>query len=140
MVNNITVVGRITKDTEKKIIKRKGKDPLSVCNVRLAVNATEDTAYFIPVAFFGKIADAVCKYCNKGDKIAVNGYLKTESWENDDGEYRESISIVANQVEFMSKGKTDNKPSRKKDGKSSRKKSNEYDDESDYEYEDDLPF
>lgn len=137
MVNTTTLIGRLTKKPENKVIKRKGKEPLSVCNVRLAVNATEDTAYFIPVTFFGKTADAVCKYCAKGDKIAVNGYLRTESWENDDGDYMEKTSVVANQVEFMSKGKSADKSNRKKsDDKSTRKrkKTDEYD-ECDDEYD-----
>lgn len=120
MLNTTTLIGRLTKTPENKVIKREGKEPLSVCNVRLAVNATEDITYFIPVTFFGKIADVVCKYGTKGDKIAVNGYLKSENWEDDEGKNRSQIIVVANTVEFMSK-KTDSKPS--------RNKSSEYDDE-----------
>lgn len=141
MINTITLIGRITKDPEKKIIKRKGKEPLSVCNVRIAVNATEDTAYFIPVTFFGKTADVLCKFCKKGNKIGVTGYLKTESWENDDGDYMEKTSVVANQIEFMSNGKSDDKSRgkrKKSDDKSRQKREksdecDEYDDEYDYE-------
>lgn len=112
MVNTTTLIGRLTKKPENKVIKRKGKEPLSVCNVRLAVNATEDTAYFIPVTFFGKTADAVCKYCAKGDKIAVNGYLKSENWEDDEGKSRSRLVVVAQTVEFMSRGNTDDKSNR----------------------------
>ena len=112
MLNTIALIGRITKSPEQKSIKRKGKEPLSVCNARIAVNATDDVAYFIPVTFFGKTADAVCKYCAKGDKIAVNGYLKSENWEDEDGKSRSTLCVVANTVEFMSKGKTDDKSNR----------------------------
>lgn len=114
MLNTITLIGRLTKTPENKVIKRKGKDPLSVCNVRIAVNATEDVAYFIPITFFGKTAELICKYCEKGAKIAVNGYLKSENWEDDEGKSRESISVVANSVEFMSAGNGQKKNKRHK--------------------------
>lgn len=124
MVNTTTLIGRLTKTPENKLIKRKGKEPLSVCNVRIAVNATEDMAYFIPVTFFGKTADAVCKYCAKGDKIAVNGYLKSENWE-DEGKSRSRIIVVANTVEFMTKSENGN-------AKCTKSKRDEEDDEDFY--------
>lgn len=112
MLNTTTLIGRLTKTPENKTIKRKGKEPLSVCNVTIALNACDTVAYYIPVTFFGKTAEVVCEYCDKGDKIAVNGYLKSENWEDDEGKSRSMVRVVANTVEFMSKGKTDNKSNR----------------------------
>lgn len=112
MLNTTILIGRLTKTPENKVIKRKGKDPLYVCDVILALNASDTVAYYIPVTFFGKIAEVVCKYCDKGDKIAVNGYLKSENWEDDEGKSRSRVVVVAQTVEFMSRGKTDDKSNR----------------------------
>lgn len=122
MINTITIIGRLTKTPENKVIKRKGKEPLSVCNVTIALNASDTVAYYIPVTFFGKTADAVCKYCAKGDKIAVNGYLKSEHWEDNEGKSRSRIIVVANTVEFMTKSENGN-------AKCTKSKRDEEDDE-----------
>ena len=113
MINTITITGRCTKDPELKSVKTSGKEKKSVTSFSIAVNKNEDTTFFFPVVAWGALAEALKEYVNKGDKITVSGYLAYNEWENDDGEKRSRVYIVAQTVEFMTKsenGKEKNKP------------------------------
>ena len=46
---------------------------------------------------------AACKACNlkKGSRIIINGRLKQDRWQDDNGGNRSKISIVGNQVQFL---------------------------------------
>ena len=127
MMNTIIITGRVTAKPEVKSVKGK-KEKNSVAKFTIAVNKNEDTTFFFPVVAWGALAEALEAYVNKGDKITVSGYLSYDEWENDDGEKRSKVYIVAQSVEFMTKsenGKSKNKPAK-------RTKSKQDDDEAFY--------
>lgn len=98
---------------EVKEVARKGHEPYKVAYTNLAVNANEDTVYFIPVVFYQRLAEAVQEYCEKGDKISVSGFLRQDTWKTDDGENRSRIVVVVRVFELMSaKQKEDKKDKR----------------------------
>ena len=117
MINTITITGRCTNAPEVKFLKgKKQKEKTAVAKFNIAVNKNEETAFFFPVVAWGALAEALEKYVNKGDKITVTGYLSYDEWENDDGEKRSRVHIVAQSVEFMTKsanGKAKNKPAKR---------------------------
>ena len=53
-----------------------------------------------------KLAELCEKYLKKGDKVFVEGRIKTRKWE-DNGQMRYTTEIVANSIEFLTP-KTDN--------------------------------
>ena len=113
MINTITVAGRCTKNPEVKSVKGR-KEKNIVAKFNIAVNKNEDTTFFFPVVAWGALAEALEKYVNKGDKITVSGYLAYDEWENDDGEKRSKVYIVAQSVEFMTRGeKGENKSAKR---------------------------
>ena len=127
MINTITVTGRVTAKPEVKSVKGR-KENTAVARFNIAVNKNADTTFFFPVVAWGALAGALEEYVNKGDKITVSGYLAYDEWENDDGEKRSKVYIVAQSVEFMTKsenGKAKNKPEK-------RTKSKQDDDEAFY--------
>lgn len=110
MLNTTTLTGRLVQEPEVKEVEKKGKEPYKVLSATLAVNANEDTVYFIPVIFYRRLAEVVEEYCEKGDKITVSGFLHQQTWKTEDGENRNRIVIVVRNVEFMSiKQKEDKK-------------------------------
>ena len=102
-MTNVTILtGRITKDLE---LKQAGQT--TVTNFSLAVDnpfKRDDTSFFDVVAF-GKTAELLNNYCNKGSKILVEGNLKQDRFTDKEGKNRSVVRVVANRVEFLdSKG------------------------------------
>lgn len=61
-----------------------------------------------------KAAEICEKYLNKGDKIYVEGKIKTRKWQSEDGVQRYSTEIHVNEFNFLSnktEGNTMNSPS-----------------------------
>lgn len=104
-MNNINAIGRIS--TDLKLKESKGK---TYINFILAVprKAKKDITDFIPCVSFGKMAELIEKYLNKGDKIAVTGQLITKQYEKN-GEKRLSFDILVENVDFLENKKTDDK-------------------------------
>ena len=100
------IIGNLTRDPSLKII---GSTGMAICDITIAVNGMKDEdVAFIDVTVFGKTADAVANYTNKGSKVAVTYYLKQDKWENKDGQKRSKLKCNATRVEFLS-GKNDSK-------------------------------
>ncbi|MEX2105569.1 MAG: single-stranded DNA-binding protein [Solirubrobacterales bacterium] len=77
-MNNVNMVGRLTKDPE---LVERGKT--KVCDLRLAVNGIGDVPpLFIDVATFSGQAEACAKYLVKGSLVAVSGPLRYSRWES----------------------------------------------------------
>ena len=102
MTNLTILTGRITKDLE---LKQAGQT--TVTNFSLAVDnpfKRDDTSFFDVVAF-GKTAELLNNYCNKGSKILVEGNLKQDRFTDKEGKNRSVVRVVANRIEFLdSKG------------------------------------
>ena len=102
-INNVVLVGRLTRDMEL----RQTSGGTSVGTFSLAVNrwnGKEEEAGFFDVRLWGKQADSLSKYLTKGGQVAVIGELVQERWEKD-GEKRSKVLVNANRVQLLgSKG------------------------------------
>ncbi len=56
---------------------------------------------FIDVTTWAKLAERCSEYLKKGNRIIINGRLKQDRWQDDNGGNRSKISIVGNQVQFL---------------------------------------
>lgn len=71
-----------------------------VCRFLLAVDAGKDReANFIPCVAFGKTAEFLDNYLDKGKRIAVSGHINTGSYEKDGATVR-TFDVVADRVYF----------------------------------------
>ena len=125
---NITIMtGRITKELELK-----GNDDNKYLKFILAVDNPfkKDDASFITCIAFKKTAELIAKYCSKGAKIGVTGYIKTGSYDTETGERRYTTDIVVNSIEFLDS---------KKDAEEKEEPKKEVADEKVYA-EDEFPF
>lgn len=78
MINNVTIEGNITKDLEIKQIKN-GED--SVINFSVANHLyKKEEPEFIKCAVFGKRAESMFNYCEKGNRVLIEGKLKSKSY------------------------------------------------------------
>lgn len=105
-INRVVLVGNLTKDPELR--HTAGGTP--VCSLRLAVNTRRrdesgewaDKPNFFNVSVFGNQAEACAQYLGKGRPVAVDGRLEWREWEaKDGGGHRESVEIVADNVQFL---------------------------------------
>lgn len=63
--------------------------------------AEHEDSCFINCVGFGKLAEVVDDKVRKGDPLYIEGNLKLDSWEADDGAKRSRHSVVLNRVVFL---------------------------------------
>lgn len=104
-MNNVVLIGNLTKDPELKILPNGGT---AVSNYSIAVSNPfrkgddgKPTADFINIITFGKAAESLANHMRKGCKIAVEGRLQVRTWEDQQGNKRYATEVVTNSVEFL---------------------------------------
>lgn len=107
MINNVVLVGRLTKDIEVRYT-GSGK---AVSNFILAVNKqykTQDQdADFISCVVWGKTAENMDLYTKKGSLIGITGRIQTRNYEKD-GQRVYVTEVVSESVQFLdTKSNTD---------------------------------
>lgn len=97
MLNNISLVGRLTKDPESRFL----TDGREVVTFTLAVQRTKEVADFIPCEVWGKVAESVREYVTKGSMIGVEGSLRIDTSQNQEGEFRTYTKVSVGKVHFI---------------------------------------
>ena len=94
MINQVILVGNVTKDLELKEVNGN-----KLVNFRIAVNDRRDdnNTLFITITAFGKLAELANEFLNKGKKVGVVGRLQIRN--KDEKQYTE---VVAEKLEFLS--------------------------------------
>lgn len=102
-MNSVNVIGRLTKPNEPKTYNSQNGNGTVLKNTIAIRGKKKDESYFIDFTAWGKTAEYLAQYSNKGDKIAISGELIQESWQdNQSGQKRSKISINAINVEILS--------------------------------------
>lgn len=101
-MNSINLIGNICRDLELKST-NSGKN---VCSFNVAVKRpfSKDTTDFFTVVAWNGLAEVICKYCSKGQKIGVTGIMTTRDWEDKDSNKRIAYEVIANDITFIGKG------------------------------------
>ena len=66
-------------------------------------NAT--TADFFRVSTWNKQAELCGQYLSRGRQVAIDGKLRSRSWDDADGKRRTAVEVVADRVQFLGGGK-----------------------------------
>ena len=105
-MNNIQLLGRITKDLELKTT-TSGK---SVCSFDIAVTRkfNKEITDFIPCVAWDKTCETMCKFVKKGQLIAIDGSLYTRKYEDKNGNNRTAYEVNVNNFYFAESKKTSN--------------------------------
>ena len=103
MTNTVTVIGNTVRDAELRYL----PSGASVVSFGVAVNRRwfnkttndwdEQTSFF-DVKCWGELGEHVAESIPKGTRVVVTGRLEQSSWENDQGEKRSKVEIVADDV------------------------------------------
>ena len=98
-MNKCMFVGRVCNTPEMKMV---GDNV--VTTFRLAVDGRNDKTTFVPCEAWGKIAEILTKYVDKGREIAIEARLKQRQFEKD-GNKRTVYEFVVEDFTLIGKGK-----------------------------------
>ncbi|MFW5913505.1 MAG: single-stranded DNA-binding protein [Bacillota bacterium] len=103
MINRVVLVGRLTKDPEL----RRTSNDTPVTTFRLAVNRQftnrqgDREADFIQCVVWRRQAENVAKYVKKGSLVGVEGRIQTRNFDDQNGNRRFIVEVVADSVQFL---------------------------------------
>ena len=98
-MNVVTLIGNLATDVELKEL-GEGK---RVASLVLAVDraSKEGGADFVRVSVWDRQADLCRQFLHKGDRAALDGRLRSRSWQAPDGTRRSAVEVVANRIQFL---------------------------------------
>lgn len=98
-MNSVVLSGRLTRKPE--LVNTKSGN--SMCTFCIAVRESEEKTHFIECIAFVRLADAIYKNLDKGDKIVVSGNLNQRTYEGKDGTMRTVVEVYVREAEFQLK-------------------------------------
>lgn len=108
MINKVILLGNLGRDPE-----HTGK----VCKFSMATTSRKkdgddwvDFTEWHRVVCFGKMADSAVKYMSKGSQCYVEGKMRTNKWEDKDGNTRYTTEVIADLIKFLDKVPESSRP------------------------------
>lgn len=105
MINNVVLVGRLTRDPEL----RYTPSNVAVATFSLAVNrnfknqAGDREADFINCMIWRKSAELLSEWCKKGNLVGITGRIQTRSYDNQQGQRVYVTEVVAETFQLLEK-------------------------------------
>ncbi len=105
-VNVVVITGNLTRDPEL----RSTGGGTSICKLRVAVNSRRkdgqsgewvDKPNYFDVTVWGAQGENCANYLSKGRPVAIEGRLDWREWDDQSGNKRQSVEIIANTVQFL---------------------------------------
>lgn len=110
-MNLVMLIGRLTRDPDLKYLQGSGTP---VANFSVAVDrefAGKDgkkEVDFIDIQVWGKSAENCTNYISKGSKVAIQGSLRIDTYQNQAGENRKITRVNAVRVQFLDNNNKNN--------------------------------
>jgi single-strand DNA-binding protein len=103
--NRVVLLGNLTRDPQLRYI----PSGTAVADVGLAVNDrrknasgewVEDTT-FVDITLWGRTAEVAGEYLSKGSPVLIEGRLKFDTWETNDGQKRSKLRVVGERMQML---------------------------------------
>lgn len=149
-LNKVILIGNMTRDPN---LKYTGKGT-AVCSFSLATNRSwtpsdggekQQRTEFHRIVAWSKLAEICGQLLHKGDKVYVEGRLKTNKWQTEEGQDRRTTEVVINNMILLrsingrsSNGGTDQVPEETEEDETVELDDEEIDEVEDVS--DDIPF
>ena len=110
-INKAVIIGTLGNDPEIKY----AANGNAVVNVSVATNESwkdretgqaQERTEWHRIVMFGKLGEIAQQYLKKGSQAYFEGHIRTNKWQDADGNDRYSTQIVANEMEMLG-GKQD---------------------------------
>lgn len=110
--NKVILLGNLTRDPETRVTANGN----TICKLGMAVSRVYSTrdgerreeTTFVDIDAFGKQAEVITKYMRKGRPLMVEGRLKLDQWETNEGQKRSKLGVVLENFQFLPGGRDDN--------------------------------
>jgi single-strand DNA-binding protein len=105
-INRVILTGNLTSDPDLRHL----NSGTAVCKLRVAVNTRRkdsttgewtDKPNYFDVTVWGAQGENCKTYLSKGRPVAVDGRLEWREWEDQQGNKRQSVEIIADTVQFL---------------------------------------
>jgi single-strand DNA-binding protein len=105
-LNRVIITGNLTRDPELRNL----PSGVAICNLRVAVNSRRkdnqtgewvDKPNYFNVKVWGPQGENCAQYLSKGRPVAIDGRLDWSEWEDQQGNKRQSVDIIADSVQFL---------------------------------------
>jgi single-strand DNA-binding protein len=105
-INRVVITGNLTRDPELRALAGGN----SVCSLRIACNGRrknndtgqwEDQPNYFDVTVWGAQGENCNRYLSKGRPVAIDGRLQWREWQDQNGNKRQSVDIIAESVQFL---------------------------------------
>jgi single-strand DNA-binding protein len=104
-INRVILTGNLTRDPELRSL----QSGTAVCKLRIAVNSRRkdqsgewvDKPNYFDVTVWGAQGENCATYLSKGRPVAIDGRLDWREWEDQNGNKRQSVEIIADTVQFL---------------------------------------
>ena len=99
-MNSVSFIGRLTADPTA----RESKDGDTFASMRLAIPKYRDgeqEPIFVDVTAFDRQAEVALEHLSKGRQVGVDGRLDFREWEDDDGNRRSVVYVIARMIDFL---------------------------------------
>ena len=103
--NRVILVGNLTRDPEL----RYTPSNTAVTELGLAVNDRRKNATgewieettFVDVTLWSRTAEVASEYLTKGSSVLIEGRLKLDTWETNDGQKRSKLRVVGERMQML---------------------------------------
>src|SRR5919205_2896351 len=106
-INRVVLTGNLTRDPELRSL----PSGMAVCSLRIASNTRRkdwstgewvDKPNYFDVTIWGRQGENAAQYLSKGRPVALDGRLEWREWQDQQGNKRQSVEIVADNIQFLS--------------------------------------
>jgi len=100
-MNNVQLIGNLATEVELRDVTAGDEQEKKVASFLLAIDrGSRAGADFVWITAWDRQAELCAQYLGKGNRVAVDGRLRSRTWEQD-GRRRDAVEVVARRVEFL---------------------------------------
>ena len=103
--NRVILLGNLTRDIELRYL----PSGMAVADVGIAVNDRRKNANgewieevtFVDVTAWGRTAEVMSEYLGKGSPVFIEGRLKLDTWDGQDGQKRSKLKVICERMQLI---------------------------------------
>ena len=101
-MNSVILIGNLGQDPEMKYFDSGSKvTKFSLALRGYSKKEEKEVTDWVSCEAWGKTAELIGEYCKKGHKLAIEGSLKTQKWEDNDGNKKSKTFVLVSRAEFL---------------------------------------
>ena len=103
--NRVILMGNLTRDVELRYI----QSGTAVADIGLAISEKRknpngewiEDVVFVDVTAWGRTAEVMSEYLSKGSPVFIEGRLKYDTWEGQDGQKRSKLKVTCDRMQLI---------------------------------------